>query len=550
MTAGRGAAAVVGREAMTESRPRLLITNDLTALLAGHAAREPAGTAIIAGDQRISWAKLEDLSRRAAQGLADLGVGPGDRVALWLPNVPAWLALYFACCRLGAIAVAVNTRFRAVEVADIVARSGAKVLACAPGFRRIDFLGILADIPTEALGGLAGVVIVGEEPVIVPPALEELRRVTFEDLIERPPMDVIHGAGDAGCNIFTTSGTTRAPKFVLHRQGAIAAHCLRVARGFRIAAPGMGWLPLCGVYGFNVALATLAAGQPIVLMDAFEPGEAAGLIDRYKPDLLFGFDEIYERLLDTREDEVAFPSVRWAGYANFNSALADLPWRADRRGLKMVGLYGMSEVQALFSAWRADQDIESRAQGGGHPVSPLAGARTRDPETGEVLPAGTAGELELLGPSMMVGYYGNPEATQAAFTEDRYLRTGDLGVAHADGSFTYLSRMGDALRLGGFLVNPLEIEAHLLGHAMVREVQVVSAASREGVRAVAFVVPSEDAAFDEQAVIAHARAGLANYKTPARVFTIDAFPTTPSANGPKIQRNRLRQIAEERLRDD
>src|SRR5689334_5669926 len=173
---------------MPESRPRLLIANDLTALLAGHAAREPAGTAIIAGEQRISWAKLEDLSRRAAQGLADLGVGPGDRVALWLPNLPAWLVLYFACCRLGAIAVAVNTRFRAVEVADIVARSGAKVLACAPGFRRIDFLGILADIPDDALDGLSGVVIVGEEPVLVPPALERLQRVTFETLTERPAM--------------------------------------------------------------------------------------------------------------------------------------------------------------------------------------------------------------------------------------------------------------------------------------------------------------------------------------------------------------------------
>jgi fatty-acyl-CoA synthase len=535
---------------MTESRPRLLIAKDLTALLAGHAAREPAAPAIIAGEQRISWAKLEDLARRAAQGLADLGVGPGDRVALWLPNVPAWLVLYFACCRLGAIAVAVNTRFRGVEVADIVARSGAKVLACAPGFRRIDFLGILADIPADALSGLSGVVIVGEEPAQVPAALERLTRVTFDDLVERPAMDVIHGGGDAGCNIFTTSGTTRAPKFVLHRQGAIAAHCLRVARSFRIAAPGMGWLPLCGVYGFNTAIATLAAGQPIVLMEAFDPEEAAGLIDRHRADILFGFDEIYDRLLATRDQEIAFPSVRWAGYANFNTALVDLPARADRRGLKLVGLYGMSEVQALFSAWRVDDEVEARARGGGHPVSPLAGARTRDPETGEVLPAGTAGELELVGPSMMVGYYGNPEATDAAFTEDRYLRTGDLGIANEDGSFVFLSRMGDALRLGGFLVNPLEIESHLLSHPMVADVQVVAAAGREGVRAVAFVVPTGDAGFDEQAVIAHARAGLANYKAPARVFTIDAFPTTPSANGPKIQRNKLRQMAEERLRGD
>src|SRR5215207_1653977 len=236
---------------------------DVWTLLADVADATPDAPAFIHGERRLSFAELLDCAARAAQGLSDLGVGPGDRVALWLPNIPAYPILYFACARLGAIAVAVNTRFRAVEVADIVGRSGAKVLACAPGFRGIDFLGILADIPAEALSGLSGVVIVGEEPVLVPPAIESLRRVTFDDLVERPAMDVIHGASDAGCNIFTTSGTTKAPKFVLHRQGAIAAHCLRVARAFRITAPGMGWLPLCGVYGFNVALTALAAGQPI-----------------------------------------------------------------------------------------------------------------------------------------------------------------------------------------------------------------------------------------------------------------------------------------------
>ena len=119
---------------------------------------------------RSRFAELLDCAARAAQGLADLGVGPGDRVALWLPNVPAYPILYFACARLGAIAVAVNTRYRAVEVADIVGRSGAKVLACAPGFRRIDFLSILADIEPAALDRLAAIVIVGEEPASAPPA--------------------------------------------------------------------------------------------------------------------------------------------------------------------------------------------------------------------------------------------------------------------------------------------------------------------------------------------------------------------------------------------
>src|SRR5215831_11288300 len=159
---------------------------DVWFLLAHWAEATPEAPAFLHGDRILSFSELHEQSLRAAQGLADLGVGPGDRVALWLPNLPAYPILYFACVRLGAIAVAVNTRYRAVKVADIVGRSGAKVLACAPGFRRIDFLSILADIEPAALDKLAAIVTVGEEPAAAPPAIERLRRVPYDGLLSRP----------------------------------------------------------------------------------------------------------------------------------------------------------------------------------------------------------------------------------------------------------------------------------------------------------------------------------------------------------------------------
>src|SRR5438552_11174428 len=165
---------------------------DVWTLLAAVAEETPSAPAFIHGERTLSFAELLDCSLRAAQGLADLGVGPGDRVALWLPNVPAYPILYFACTRLGAIAVAVNTRYRAVEVADIVGRSGAKVLACAPGFRGIDFLSILAEIEPAALDRLAAIVVVGEEPATPPPAIERLRRVPFDRLLSRPRLGTGH----------------------------------------------------------------------------------------------------------------------------------------------------------------------------------------------------------------------------------------------------------------------------------------------------------------------------------------------------------------------
>src|SRR5882724_5489017 len=144
---------------------------DVWSLLTHWAEATPEAPAFLHGDRAISFAELHEQALRVAQGLSDLGVGPGDRVALWLPNMPAYPVLYFACTRVGAIAVAVNTRYRAVEVADIVSRSGAKVLASAPGFRRIDFLSILADIEPEALDKLAAIVTVGDTPQTVPPAI-------------------------------------------------------------------------------------------------------------------------------------------------------------------------------------------------------------------------------------------------------------------------------------------------------------------------------------------------------------------------------------------
>ena len=242
---------------------------DVWTLLADIADETPDAPAFIHGERRLSFAELLDCSARVAQGLSDLGVGPGDRVALWLPNIPAYPFLYFACARLGAIAVAVNTRYRAVEVADIVGRSGAKVLACAPAFRRIDFLSILAGIEPDALDRLAAIVTIGETPEPVPPAIEHRRRVPFDRLLSRPQIAGNHASARAPCNIFTTSGTTSSPKFVLHRQGAIAGHAQQVARTFGFTAPetlSLAILPLCGVFGFNQTLATLAAGKPSVLV--------------------------------------------------------------------------------------------------------------------------------------------------------------------------------------------------------------------------------------------------------------------------------------------
>lgn len=515
----------------------------LSALLATRATlRSPM---LIDSGRSITFGALHDESRRVATAFARLGVRRGDRVALWLPNVSAWLSCFFACAQLGAIAVSVNTRFRAQEVADIVGRSGARLLVYWPGFKGIDFSSILA----EAAAGLEPVetlIAYAEEDGAARSAVAGKPVLAYAALAAAPPRARDDAAADAGCVLFTTSGTTKAPKFVLHDQRTLVAHARHVARGFELDASAVMLLvpPLCGVFGFCCALGALAAGRPLVMRPAWDPVQAAADIAAHRVTHANATDEAIAQLLAQNAAQPAFPSVRFFGTAAFNPALEDIAERAERRGLALVGLYGASEVQALFARQDAHAPLAERKLAGGRPVSPAARVRARDPESGRILPPGEAGELEFFAPdSRMVEYDGNPEATRAAFSDDGFYRSGDLGYTTADGRFVFLTRMGDSLRLGGFLVSPLEIEGVVQEVPGISACQVVGVPGPAGLMPVAFVILAPGSALDEARVREHVGARLAKFKVPQRVFPIDAFPVTPGANATKIQKGKLREMA-------
>jgi len=518
-------------------------------MLAARAAA--AAPMLIDRGRPIAFQALAEESRRIAHGLQRLGVGPGDRVALWLPNVPAWLATFFACAQLGAIAVSVNTRFRSHEVADIVARSGARVLVLWPGFKGIDFASILAQCDPAALDRLESVVVYSEDGTPVPKAVVGKPAVGYESLASGSALLESAAAPGAGCVIFTTSGTTSTPKFVLHDQRSVTGHARNVAHGFGLDGDSVMLLapPLCGVYGFCCAMAALAAGRPLVMRPAWDAALAAHDIVEHRVTHANGTDEAIAQLLRQSEAPRPFPDVRFFGYAAFSPAHADIVARADERGLRLVGLYGISEIQALFARQDENAPAEERLLAGGRPLSAAASVRARDPDTGAILAHGEAGELEFDAPeSRMAGYFGNPEASAKAFAEDGYYRSGDLGCTHPDGRFSFLARMGDALRLGGFLVSPPEIESVVQAFPGVSACQVVGVARAEGVRPVAFVLLEPGAAHDEAALRAHVAARLAAYKVPLRTFALDAFPVTPGANATKIQKGKLRELADSLLR--
>jgi fatty-acyl-CoA synthase len=203
----------------------------------------------------------------------------------------------------------------------------------------------------------------------------------------------------------------------------------------------------------------------------------------------------------------------------------------------------MSEVQALFARQRDQAPAGVRGKPGGFPVGEDYEVRVRDPDNDRLLAAGESGELEFRGPSLMAGYFGDDAATHAAVSADGWVKSGDLGRLVGDGSFLFESRIGDVLRLGGFLVAPSEIEAHIQLLPGIEGCQVVGARGAGGLKVVAFVTLRPGAAFDEAAVKRFCAEGLARFKVPERCAALDAFPTTPSANGTKIQRVKLREMA-------
>ena len=525
---------------MTE---KLSIT--LPQMLAKSAAAD-TGAAIVYDGKTFSYRELEAHSKRVAAGLAANGIGIGDRVAFWLPNTPEYLVLYFACARLGAITVAVNTRFRASEVEDVLGRTGAKALVMWPGFRGIDFVGILEEVDKAALSKLEIAILYSEGGEFAGPLPGATKTLSYSELLDAGNHELDVAVPELGCNMFTTSGTTKAPKFVLHSHASMAVHAAEVAIDFGYADPATVVhqdMPLCGVFGITGVLATIAAARTLVLTSAFDADRTVALMGKYKVTHFDGSDEMIDRLMRATDREDIFERVNFAGYAIFNSYLDDIVERAERRGLYAVGLWGMSEMQALVTRRDRGDPVDKRKKGGGRLVSPRAEARVRDPDTGALCGEGVAGELEIRGPSRMTEYYDNPEATADTLTDDGFVRTGDLAQMEPGGSFEYLTRMGDVLRLGGFLVSPAEIEAEVQAHPSISGVQVVSAPSGGADRAIAFVVPEVGATIEEAQLQAHCAARLAKYKVPARVVSLDAFPVTESANGIKIQRAKLREMA-------
>ena len=511
-------------------------------------ARAADRTAVRYFDAELTWAEVDRLSDALAVGLVDLGVARGDRVALYLQNVPAFVVAMVAAWKAGAVMVSVNPMYKAREVKEILEDSGATAL--------IALDGLYADVAAEVVPETQVKAVVTTSPLdFAPdgePALEAVERRRCEgahDLLElarahagTQPATVELGPDDIAF-LTSTSGTTGPPKGAMntHRNVVFNAQVYRDWMRLGEDDSVLAAAPLFHITGLigHVALSMLVP-MPLVLFHRFEPGLALRIAERHRPTFTIAAITAFIALLnhpDSRSRDLSSLRTVYSGGAPIPAATVEA--FEERFGAYVHNIYGLTETTSPSHAVpldrRAPVDEDSGALSVGVPVFDTV-VRVVG-EDGEELPPGELGEFVTSGPQVVPGYWEKPEETEHALPGGA-LRTGDVGFMDADGWFYLVDRKKDQINASGYKVWPREVEDVLYGHRAVREAAVVGVPDAyRGETVKAFVSLKEGESAEPDELIAFCRERMAAYKYPRQVEIVDELPKTATG---KILRRELR----------
>lgn len=517
------------------------------ALYDAHAGKEDAFV--------VTRAELRALATSMAADLHRLGVGRGDCVGVWLPNWSTAVAAQLAALSLGAHVIGINTRYNIDEVAHVLDMAHPRAILIAHDFNKLDLLGTLrsalklceTDAPTMLVVAAPG------EPQVenVDPYDLGCGAESFRGQVADPSVGLAPCPEPALATAFTTSGSTGRSKLAAHAELGVAAHSVAVAERMQLSADDvvLGALPLSGVFGYTPAMAALVTGAAILLEPVFEARGVLLDMATYHVTHAAGADDLLGRLATQWTTHREPVPLRWIGIADFEGkSRAVAEWAESELGAVVAGVYGSSELFALTSVWPADYPPEQRWSGGGRMVSPLIQVRVVDPVDDTRVADGAEGELQFRGPNVVDAYLGDQSLSEGAFTADGWFRTGDLGRKVAPDTIEYLCRMGDVLRLRGFLVDPSEIEVRLAAHPAVTVAKVVGVRGPDGgTQAVGFVTVEGDVPPSAEELRHWCTQTLAKFKVPTHVYVIEEMPTTSGVNGSKIRASELRTLAAARV---
>ena len=474
--------------------------------LADTAAVHPDRVAIRLGDDTLDYRDLDDASARVAGLLAARNLGPGDPVAIMLPNVPEFAVIYFGVLRGGGVVVPMNPLLKAREVAYYLADSGASVIFA---------------WPATAAEAEVGAAEAGAEVIVVDPA-------TFGDLLATatPAAGVVDRAGEDTAVILYTSGTTGRPKGAELTHANLIKNAEVFARDLlQISADDVifGGLPLFHAFGQTCALNTaVAAGASLTMLPRFDPAQALRMLADHHATVFAGVPTMYGALLhvpDRGDYDVSALRVCVSGGAAMPVEV--LRQFEDAFGSIVLEGYGLSETSPVASFNHPDRERKPGSIG-----TPIRGVEMRVvDEAGSPLPQGAVGEIAIRGHNIMKGYWNKPDATAEAISSDGWFHTGDLGRVDEDGNYYIVDRKKDLIIRGGYNVYPREIEEVLYEHPAVAEAAVIGVPDAElGEEVGAAVVIKPGATVTPDELRSYVKAQVAAYKYPRRVWFIDALP--------------------------
>ncbi|WP_407730912.1 FadD3 family acyl-CoA ligase [Pseudomonas helleri] len=499
-------------------------------------------TAIEENGESIDFAQLPERVMAFTRGLMAMGIQVGDRVGIWAPNSTDWILAALGIHCAGAVLVPINTRMKGLEAADVLERSGCRLLFIQQRFLEVDYPDMLAPHRPASLEHL--VVLEGDRPQS--PAdltvTQFLRSAAIIDAQSARRRALAIGP-DAICDLLFTSGTTGKPK------GVMSAHGQNL-RAFREYAniiglvPGDRYLivnPFFHAFGYKAGwLTCLIAGATILPHAVFDPEQVFQRIARERISVLPGAPTLYLSLLahpQLKQTDLSSLRIAVTGSASIPPSLIER-MRNELGFAVVTTAYGLTECGGLATICDPQDSAQVIAGTSGRPI---AGTQVsiRDPHN-QALDAGQTGEICLRGFHVMQGYFQNPEATREAIDTDGWLHTGDVGRLDEAGNLIITDRLKDMFIVGGFNCYPAEIEAALIRHPAIAQVAVIGLAdARMGEVGCACVVLREGAELDEGQLIAWSREHMANYKVPRRVCFLSALPLNPSS---KVAKNELRAM--------
>ncbi len=498
--------------------------------------------AVLAGAQCLTFAELFEGARRFGAALVEAGVEPRDRVAIWAFNSTEWIVSYLGLLMAGATLVPVNTRFKGGEVADMLARSHARVLVTTRDFLGVDYVEMLRAVG-EPLADLRTIIAIRSDSTPDIEGWDDFSKRGTEESLQELDRRRRAVTVDDPADILFTSGTTGVAKGVVMTHGRtlwVATDWVAMS-GLRDDDRYLMINPYFHMFGLKSGiLACLVAGATMLPEPTLDMERVFARVEQDRVTVLPGPPTLYQTILDhpdRAQHDLSSLRLAVTGASNIPVELIrrvheELPFST------VISGYGLTEAGTASGTAPGDP-FEAIATTVGRPRDRFE-VRIVD-DGGNDVATGLTGEIWLRGPSVMAGYLDDPEATAAALSADGWLRTGDLGLLDEAGRLKIVGRLKDMFIVGGFNAYPVEIENLLLRHPDIRQAAVVGVPDeRMGEVGVAFVITSPEGSVTEADIIAWSRDRMANYKVPRVVHVVGELPV--NATG-KVQKELLRARA-------